>query len=186
MLIKILIAIAAVIVVFVVIVATRSSEFRVTRTATIAAPPAVVFDQVNDLHKWDAWSPWAKMDPTAKISFEGPPAGTGAGYDWVGNSKVGEGHMTITESRPANLIRLRLDFRKPFAGTNIAEFAFKPEGSQTVVTWSMTGRYNFIVKAMGIFMSCDKMIGGQFETGLANLNSVAQAADKKLATSVAQ
>src|SRR4051812_49162352 len=135
MLIKILIAIAAVIVVFVIIVATRPSEFCVTRTATIAAPPAVVFAQVNDLHKWETWAIWAKVDPTAKITFDGPSAGTGAGYDWVGNSKVGEGHMTISESRPADLIRLRLDFRKPFAGTNIAEFTFKPEGSQTMVTW---------------------------------------------------
>ncbi|MDB6123456.1 MAG: polyketide cyclase [Pedosphaera sp.] len=184
MLIKILIAIATVIVVFAIIVAMRPSEFRITRTAAISAVPAVVFEQVNDLHKWEAWSPWAKMDPTAKISFEGPPAGTGAGYDWVGNSKVGEGHMTITESRPVSLIRFRLDFRKPFAGTNTAEFAFKPEGSQTVVTWSMTGKYNFIMKAMGIFMSCDKMIGSHFEKGLADLNTVAKAASKETAATV--
>jgi uncharacterized protein YndB with AHSA1/START domain len=182
MLIKILIGIAAVIVMLLIIAAMRPSEFRVTRTANISAPPGVVFEQVNDLHKWEAWSPWAKIDPTAKISFEGPPAGTGAGYDWVGNSKVGEGHMTITESRPVELIRFRLDFRKPFAGTNIAEFTFKPEANQTVVSWSMSGKYNFMVKVMGIFMNCEKMIGGQFEKGLADLNKVAQAASKNLAT----
>src|SRR3954463_9387504 len=100
MLVKILIAIAAVILILVVIVALRPSDFRITRTATISALPAIVFEQVNDLHKWDAWSPWTKMDPSAKITFTGPPAGNGASYDWVGNSQIGEGRMTITESRP--------------------------------------------------------------------------------------
>jgi hypothetical protein len=182
MLIKILIGIAAIVIVLLFIAAMRPADFRIVRTARISAPPGVAFDLVNDLHKWEAWSPWAKVDPNAKISFEGPPAGTGAGYDWVGNSKVGEGHMPITESRPVELIRFRLDFRKPFAGTNIAEFTFKPEGDQTVVSWSMSGKYNFIMKVMGIFMNCDKMIGSQFEKGLADLNTVAQAAGRNLAT----
>jgi uncharacterized protein YndB with AHSA1/START domain len=178
MLIKILIATAVIIILFVAVVAMRPSEFRITRTATISAPPAIVFEQVNDLHKWDAWSPWAKLDPTAKITFDGPAAGTGAGYDWAGNKNVGAGRMTITESHPDDLIRFKLEFRKPFEGTNTAEFTFKPEGNQTVVTWSMAGRYNFIMKAAGLFMNCDKMIGDEFEKGLADLNSVAKAASQ--------
>ena len=179
---NILIAIAVIVIVFVVVVAMRPSEFRVTRKASISAPAPSVFAQVNDLHLWQEWSPWAKMDPAAKNTFEGPPAGTGAAFAWAGNSKVGEGRMTITESRPNDLIRFRLDFLKPFKGTNIAEFTFKPEGNQTAVTWSMTGRYNFIVKAMSLFMSCDKMIGGQFEKGLAQMKSIVENAPKHYET----
>jgi uncharacterized protein YndB with AHSA1/START domain len=176
MLIKILAFLVVLIIVFLVIVALQPSEFRVTRIATIAAAPAAVFEQVNDLHKWQAWSPWAKLDPNAKNAFEGPPAGACAAFSWAGNKQVGEGRMTITESRPNELVRFKLDFLKPFTATNVAEFTFRPEGAQTVVTWSMTGTNNFMFKAVGLFMNCDKMLGGQFEQGLANLNSVVQPA----------
>jgi hypothetical protein len=100
MIITILIALAVIIIALIVIVAMRPSDFRVTRTATISAPAEVVFTQVNDLHKWEAWSPWAKLDPAAKITYEGPPAGAGASFRWAGNNKVGEGSMIIMESRP--------------------------------------------------------------------------------------
>ena len=179
MFINILIAVAAIVAVFVVIVAMRPAEFRVTRTATITAPAEVVFAQVNDFHKWEAWSPWEKMDPALKRAFEGPSAGTGAIYRWAGNNKVGEGGMTITESRPGELIQVRLEFLKPFKATNTAEFTFKPEGNQTVVTWSMFGKNNLITKAIQLFMNMDTMLGSQFEKGLADLKSVAEAADKK-------
>ena len=178
MLIKILIGVVVVVGVFAGIVALRPSEFRVERSAVISAPPTVVFAQVNDLHNWDAWSPWAKLDPAAKQTFEGPPAGTGAAFSWVGNSKVGEGRMTITETRPYELIRFRLDFVRPFAGTNAAEFTFTPRGDQTAVTWSMSGRQNFLAKAFCMFMNMDRMVGGEFEKGLAQMKSVAEAANK--------
>jgi hypothetical protein len=176
MLINILIALVVIVVVFIIIVAMRPSEFRVTRSTVISALPPEIFAGVNDLHQWLAWSPWEKIDPALKRTFEGPPAGTGASYSWVGNNKVGEGRMTITESRPHELVRFRLDFLKPFKGTNVAEFTFEPEGAQTVVTWSMTGKYNFVIKAFSLFMNCDKMIGGQFEKGLADLKSITEAA----------
>ena len=175
---KILIGLVVVIAVFVAIVALRPSDFRVERSAVVSAPAPVVFAQVNDLHNWDAWSPWAKLDPAAKQTFEGPRAGTGAAFAWVGNSQVGEGRMTITESRPSELIRFRLDFVKPFAGTNTAEFSFKPQGDQTVVTWSMFGTQNFMAKAFCMFVSMDKMVGGEFEKGLVQMKSVAEAANK--------
>lgn len=178
MLTKILIGLVAVIGAFLVIVAMRPSDFRVERSAVVSAPAPVVFAQVNDLHNWDAWSPWAKLDPAAKQTFDGPRAGTGAAFAWVGNSQVGEGRMTITESRPSELIRFRLDFVKPFAGTNTAEFTFTPQGDQTAVTWSMSGRQNFMAKAFCMFMSMDKMVGGQFEQGLAQMKSMAEAANK--------
>lgn len=185
MLIKILAALVVIAVVFIVIVAARPSDFRVTRSIAMAASPQAIFDQVNDLHKWQAWSPWEKIDPALKRTYDGSPAGTGASYSWVGNNKVGEGRMTITDSRRHDLVRFRLDFLKPFKGTNIAEFTFKPEGAQTVVTWSMTGRYNFMVKAIGLFMNCEKMMGGEFEKGLANLKSLAEASTREINRSAA-
>jgi len=178
MLAKILIGLVVIIGAFVVVVVQRPSEFRVERFAVVSAPPAVVFAQVNDLHKWDAWSPWAKLDPSAKQSFEGPPAGTGAVMAWAGNKQVGEGRMTITESRPSEFIRFKLEFARPFAATNMAEFTFTPRGDQTAVTWSMFGRQNFMAKAFCMFANMDKMVGGAFEKGLAQMKSVAEAANK--------
>ena len=179
MIIKILIGLVVIVVVFVVIVALQPSEFRVARTATISAPPPAVFAQVNDFHKWAAWNPWGKIDPAMKQAYEGAPAGTGAIYTWTGNNEVGEGRMTITESRPSDLIRIKLEFFKPFAATNTAEFTFKPEGNQTAVTWSMTGQNNFMAKAVHLFMNMDKMVGGQFEQGLASMKSLVEAAPKQ-------
>jgi hypothetical protein len=179
----ILIVVAVVAVLFVIVVALRPAEFRVARSAVMSAPPAVVFAQVNDFHNWEAWSPWAKLDPAARNSFEGPAAGTGAIFRWAGNKNVGEGSMTITESRPGELIRIKLDFLKPFAATCTTEFAFKPEGNQTAVSWSMTGKNNFMSKAMGLFMNCEKMVGGQYEKGLAAMKSIVEAAPEQTTAS---
>lgn len=184
MLIKILIGVAAVIALLVIVIATRSSDFRVTRSATISAPAQVVFAHVNELRQWHAWSPWARMDPNAKETFEGPAAGTGAIMRWAGNKNVGEGSMTIVESQPGERIRFRLDFIKPFAGTASAEFEFKASGDRTTVSWTMLGKNNFIAKAMSLFMDCEKMVGGQFDQGLAALKQIAEAESRS--TAVAQ
>jgi uncharacterized protein YndB with AHSA1/START domain len=178
MLIKILIAVALVLVVLAIVVALQPGDFRVARSANISAPPASVFAQVNDFHKWETWNPWGKIDPAMRQSYDGAPAGVGAVYSWAGN-EVGEGRMTIIESRPSELIRVKLEFFKPFAATNTAEFTFKPEGDQTVVTWSMFGEKNFMAKAIHLFVSMDRMIGGQFEKGLADMKAVAEATAKK-------
>jgi hypothetical protein len=179
MLKKILIAVAVIIVVMVVIVALQPTEFRVARSTTISAPAPAVFAQVNDFHKWQAWNPWGKIDPAMKQTYEGAPAGIGAIYTWAGNNEVGEGRMTITESRPSELIRIKMEFFKPFAGISTAEFTFKPEGNQTAVTWRMSGENNFMAKAMHLFMNMDKMIGGQFDKGLAQMKSIVEAAPKQ-------
>jgi uncharacterized protein YndB with AHSA1/START domain len=176
---KILIVLSVIIVAFLILVATRPMDFRVARTTAIAAPTPIVFAQVNELKKWEAWSPWAKLDPNAKSSYEGPPAGVGAVFGWSGNKNVGEGRMTITESKRNELVRFRLDFEKPMKGTSTAEFTFETEGNQTAVTWSMFGKKNFMAKAMSLFMDCDKMVGGQFEQGLAAMKSVAEAEANK-------
>jgi len=171
---KILLVLAVIIAAFAGYVAMQPDELLIRRQATIAAPTPAVFDQVNDLKKWDAWSPWAKLDPNAKISFEGPAAGKDAAFTWSGNSQIGEGRMTIVESRPADLVDLKVDFTKPYENTSNSKFEFKPEANQTLVTWSIGGRQNFLEKAMCIVMNGKKMIGDEMDKGLANLKSVAE------------
>jgi uncharacterized protein YndB with AHSA1/START domain len=178
MFVYVLLAIAAIVVIFLIIVALQPSDFRIERRATIAATPPVVFAQVNDFHKWAAWSPWEKMDPNMTRTFSGSEAGAGSVYAWQGNKKVGEGRMTLTDSKPDSLIRIKLEFIKPFTATNTTEFTFTPQGQQTDVLWSMTGRNNFMAKAFCMFMNMDKMVGGDFERGLAQMKSVAESAPR--------
>jgi Polyketide cyclase / dehydrase and lipid transport len=178
-LLGILVVVVVLVVVFVCVVALQPSHYHIERSATMNAPAAMVFAQVNDFHKWDAWSPWAKLDPTMKQSYEGAPAGTGAVYSWVGNSQVGEGRMTITDSHPSDLVKIKLEFIKPWAATNATNFSFRPQGNQTAVTWTMDGDNNFVGKAFGLFMNMDKMIGADFEKGLAQMKSVAEATAKQ-------
>jgi uncharacterized protein YndB with AHSA1/START domain len=170
----ILLALAFIAIIFIIVITGRPDEFTVTRAASISAPPEKIFPRVNDLHQWEAWSPWAKLDSNAKYTFSGADAGAGAAMAWVGSKKVGAGQMTITESQPSGLIRFRLDFQKPMQATNTAEFTFRTEGSQTVVTWSMAGKSCFMSKVFGLFMDFDKMCGCQFEKGLASLKSVTE------------
>jgi Polyketide cyclase / dehydrase and lipid transport len=174
----IFIVLAVVIAAFAIVVALQPDEFRVARSATMAVPPQVVFAQVDDLRKWEAWNPWQKVDPAMKLNFTGPPAGPGASYSWVGNRDVGEGRLTIVESRPNDLVKIKLEFMKPFTATNMATFAFKPDGNKTLVTWSMEGRNNYFAKALHLVINMDRMVGGEFEKGLADMKKVAEAAPK--------
>ena len=169
--------IAAVIVVLVIVVAMQPATFRVTRSAVIAAPPARVFEEVNDLHRWVAWSPWQKLDPAMTQTYDGPPAGVGSTMAWSGNNKAGQGRMNITESRPAELVRFALEFIRPFRANHAAEFTFEPigGGSETRVNWSMSGDKNFMSKAFGLIMNMDKLIGADFEKGLTQLKTIAEA-----------
>lgn len=176
---KIALSGATVVILFLVIVALQPSEFRVARTATMAAAPAAVFEQVNDFHNWQAWSPWAKLDPAMKQNHEGAPAGTGAIYSWSGNDEVGQGRMTLTESRPYESVRIKLEFEKPFVATNTTEFSFNQEGDRTTVTWSMAGKNNFVAKAFNLIMNMDKVVGEQFDQGLANMKAVVEEAGPK-------
>ena len=178
MLKKILIGLSAIIVIFLIVVALQPADFRISRSAVIAAPPAAVFEQINDFQKWNAWSPWAKLDPNAKNTFEGPASGVGAKFAWSGNNEVGEGSMMITDAKPAERVLMDLVFTKPFAAKNVTEFTLKPEGTGTAVTWSMSGKNNFMGKAVGLLMNCDKMVGGQFEKGFENLKAVVAAPAK--------
>lgn len=151
----------------------QPNEFRVTRSLTMNAPVSVVFGHVNNLRKWQTWSPWVRLDPNANISFEGPEEGMGALNRWQGK-KTGEGSMEIIESRPDSRIKFQLDFIKPFPATSYAEFNFTSVSGGTLVTWSMYGTNNIIAKVMSLFMSCEQIIGAQFETGLHHLKEVAE------------
>jgi hypothetical protein len=175
MLVGIVIGLVIIVVLFAVIVALSPDGFRVTRSITIPASLVAIFPHVNDLHKWEAWSPWERMDPGMKKTFEGPASGTGAGYSWTGNKKVGAGRMTIAESRENELVRINLEFLKPFKATSTAEFTFKPGEKQTKVTWSTFGKNNFMAKVFWLVVDVDKMMGDEFEKGLANLKTVCAA-----------
>ena len=175
---KILIAIGVLIVVLVIVVAMQPADFRVTRSATINTPSGPVFERVNNFQKWYEWSPWEKLDPKLQRTYDGASEGEGAIYSWVGNKDVGEGRMTITESKSNALVRIKLEFIKPFAAVNTTEFTFTGDGHQTTVKWDMTGRNNFMSKAFCLFMSMDKMVGGDFEKGLSQLKTVAEGAAK--------
>jgi hypothetical protein len=164
-------------VVLVIVISRRPAEFRISRTRRMDAPPDVVHAWVNDFQKWPSWSPWEKLDPNMKREIAGGP-GTGATYFWSGNSKAGEGRMTITDSQPAKGVTLRLEFVKPWKSTSTTHFSFEPDGPGTHVVWAMTGEHNFVTKAMCLFMDMDKMVGPDFERGLVSLDEVTAAKPK--------
>jgi uncharacterized protein YndB with AHSA1/START domain len=170
----ILIVVVVLIAAILVYAATTPDDFRVQRTTSIKASPEKIFALINDLHRWDSWSPWEKMDPAMHRTFSGATAGKGAVYAWQGNSKVGEGRMEIADASPPSRVTIKLDFIKPIEGHNTAAFTLDPKGDSTNVTWSMYGPSAYIAKVIGVFASMDKMIGKEFETGLANMKAVAE------------
>lgn len=179
MLKKILIGLAVLIALILLVAAFKSPDYRVQRSRTIAAKPEVIFDYFNNHKKFNEWNPWMKMDPAARNTYTGPEAGVGAVASWAGDI-VGEGSATITESKPGELIRERMDWKKPMEGTSTVEFTFKPEGGKTTVTWAMHGTNDrFVGKVMSLFMSCEKMCGPEFEKGLADLDKLVTAAPAK-------
>ena len=173
--IKIIVVIALVAITGVIgFAATRPDHFTVQRSASIEAPAETVFALINDFHRWSSWSPYERMDPAMKRSFGGAPAGEGAVYEWEGNSQVGQGRMTMTATKPPSRITIALDFLRPFEAHNTAEFTLEPRGDRTAVTWAKHGSNPFIAKVMGLFMDMDRMIGKDFEAGLANLKTIAE------------
>lgn len=173
-LLSLLLGFAVLLAILCIVIAVQPGDFRVSRSMTMNAPPEAVFAEVNDFHRWEAWSPWAKMDPDAKATYEGPSSGVGSVFHWDGDANVGAGNMTIVESKPSERIGIKLEFIRPFAGTSDTEFTFKPEGNGTTITWTMSGKNNFVAKAIGLVIDCDTMIGGEFEKGLANIKSIVE------------
>ena len=153
----------------------NKAVFEVVRTATVSAPPDAIFDQLEDFHRWTAWSPWERVDPDMTRTYEGPDSGVGAASGWKGNRKAGEGRMEIAESHRATSLTVRLEFLKPFKSQSTVVFTLAPEGDATNVTWAMTGSKTFMTRVMGIFTSMDKLIGPDFEKGLAQLKALVEA-----------
>jgi Polyketide cyclase / dehydrase and lipid transport len=172
-LIPILAIVGALAVAFLIYVALQPSEFRIERTAEIAAPADKIFPLINDLRLFNTWNPFAKADPASAITYSGPAHGVGAAYDWSG-SKSGAGRMQIAASIPSSKVTANLDFLKPFAANNIAEFTLAPRGASTAVNWVMTGQRPFCHKLMGTIFNMDKMVGGEFAKGLADLKSTVE------------
>ncbi len=176
MLRRILLGLAVVLILLAGFAATRPGRYHVERTITIAAPAPVAFARVNDLRAWTAWSPWEKLDPGMRKTFAGPARGVGASYAWQGNDQVGAGKMTVTAERVPYSIRYRLEFREPFVGLAESSFTFAPNGADsTVVTWAMEGANDFVGKLFSVFVDMDARVGGDFERGLAQLKTVAEA-----------
>jgi len=165
----------AVIAAVLIYAAMQSDDFRIQRALNMKAPPEKIFALLNDFRNWRGWSPWEKLDPALQRKFSGAEAGKGSVYEWEGNKKVGQGRMEITESSPPSRMLIKLDFIKPFEGHNLTEFTFVPRAGGTDVTWSMTGPRPFMMKVMCMFVNMDRMIGKDFEAGLANLKALAEA-----------
>ena len=154
--------------------AARPDRFRIARSATIKAPPQKIFPMINDFDAWPNWSPWERLDPALKRMRSGSASGVGSVYAWEGNKKVGTGRMEIVEAHPPSQVVIKLDFLKPFEAHNIAEFTLEPEGEATRVTWAMHGPSPYMARVFGVFMDMDKMIGKDFEKGLANMKAAAE------------
>ena len=157
-----------------ILVLRQPDSFRYARTQTMNATPGAVFEQVNDLRKFNEWSPWAKVDPGAKIEFSGPSAGVGAAMSWDGNKDIGAGKMTVIDSKPNDYVKYRLDFERPMKSTAESEISITPEGAQSLVTWSMYGKNTVMGKIVGIFINCEKMVGDMYSKGLLNLKATVE------------
>lgn len=181
MLKKIFLGVAVVLVVLCGLIAMQPSTYSVQRSATFKASPDITFALVNDFHRWGEWSPWDKLDPNQKTTFEGPAMGVGAKYGWSGNDQVGEGRMTIEESKANELVRIKLEFIRPFASTSPTTFTFSPAAGGVQVTWKMDGQNDFMGKAFSLFMNMDAMLGKDFDNGLAAMGRIAEAETQKRA-----
>lgn len=150
----------------------QPDDFTISRKISMEVPADRIFDHVGDFHKWQDWSPWAKLDPNQATAFEGPENGYGSIMAWSGNNQVGEGRMMITESKPPDHVFYQLDMTKPIQASNRVEFHFVNKGTYTEVYWTMYGKRNFVMKAMNIVFNCDEMVGKQFEQGLQSLKEL--------------
>ena len=173
---RIVLVLIVVVAAVLVYAATRPGNFHVERAIAIKAPPEKIFPLINDFHKWASWSPYEKLDPNMARTISGAESGTGAVYEWSGNSNAGAGRMEITDATPPNSVGIKLDFTKPFETHNNVIFTLQPNGDTTNVTWAMDGPMPYIAKVMGIFVNMDTMIGKDFETGLASLKAQAESA----------
>jgi hypothetical protein len=159
-----------------VFAATRPDVINVQRSASIQAAPERIYPLLTDFHSnsWGAWSPYELKDPDMKRTLSGAPNGLGAVYEWQGDYNIGHGRMEITEVTVPTKVTIKLDFIKPFAAHNVAEFTLQPQAQATLVTWTMRGPATYLSKVMGLFLDMERMIGTDFEAGLTKLKSIAE------------
>jgi uncharacterized protein YndB with AHSA1/START domain len=174
MALTVLVIVVVIVVAIIVAASLRPADFTVQRSSVVAARPEKIYPLLADFREWPAWSPWEKLDPAMKRTLSGAAEATGAVYAWQGSRKVGAGRMEIREAAPPSKVVIQLDFLRPFEAHNVTEFTLAPRADATEVRWSMRGPSNFMMKLMGLFTDMDKMIGKDFETGLANLKAVAE------------
>ena len=167
-------AVVIVVVGVVAVAMTKPDRFRIERSIVVAAPSTAIYPNLEDFHRFAAWSPWEKLDPNLKRTFDGPAKGPGAVYSWIGNDAVGEGRMTITDARPNERVQVKLEFMKPMESTNTTVWALEPVGDGTRVTWSMEGPNSFAGKVFSVFADLDTLVGKDFENGLANLKRISE------------
>jgi hypothetical protein len=174
MLKKILAVVVVLVVALLALVATRPAGFRVERSVVIEESPVALYTAVADFRTWERWSPWARLDPAQKTTFGGTATQVGATYDWAGNDKVGSGRMTVTEVHPPRQVKIKLEFIKPWPSTSETVFDLYAEKGGTRVVWTMRGDLDFMGKAMSLVSDMDKLIGPDFERGLATLKKGAE------------
>ena len=175
-LLYVLVLIALVLLLLFIIAARRPDEFSVKRSIDIRAPADKVFALINDFRQWPKWSPWEKLDPNLQRTLSGAEAGRGSVYEWQGNKQVGAGRMEILDSVPPTRVDIKLSFLKPFKVENRTAFTITPVDGASRVLWEMTGTNNFMFKVMGLVMNMDKMVGTDFEKGLAAMKDEAERA----------
>lgn len=152
----------------------QPEDFSIARQTTINAPPEKIYALISSFHQWNRWSPWEKLDPALQRSFSGTDEGLGARYAWVGNDTVGTGNMEIREAVPWTRISIRLIFEKPMVADNTVVFMLSPRDGVTDIEWAMTGKQPLIGKVFGLFVDIDRMVGSDFEKGLAALKAEAE------------
>ncbi len=173
MLIDILLAIVVFVGAVFVLAAMKSGSLHVERSIRVKAQADTILPLISDFHRWASWSPFERLDPAMKKTYSGTASGKGAIYEWAGNNKAGQGRMEVTDAT-ASRVTIQLDFLKPFEGHNIASFIVAPDGDATKVTWAMDGSSPFMMKVMRVFVNMDKMLGKDFELGLANLKAATE------------
>jgi hypothetical protein len=179
--------IAIVVVIFIcavgVYAATRPDSFRIQRSITIHSTPDKIFPLISNFHQWELWSPWEKIDPQIQRTYSGEQQGKGAVYAWRGDKNIGQGRMEMTDATPPAKLTIQLDFITPFEARNTVEFTLEGQGNATLVSQAMHGPSPFISKIMGLFFNMEKMVGGKYEEGLANLKVLAE---KEMPTGIAR
>lgn len=149
-------------------------SYQLSRSVMIGADPALIHGLVNDLREWQAWSPWEGLDDDLERTYSGADRGVGCYYEWSGNRRAGRGSMKIVGSSPER-IDVTTTFLKPFESTSDVVFRIVAADGGAQVTWEMSGEQTGLMSVLGRVVSMDRLVGKDFDKGLARLKAVAEA-----------